>query len=64
MAQHLVHKTVLTIIAWVVYGVLVYGRWRFGWRGRTAVRWTLTGMGVLLLAFFGSKFVLEILLGR
>jgi ABC-type uncharacterized transport system permease subunit len=64
MAQHLVHKTVLTIIAWVVYGVLVYGRWRFGWRGRTAVRWTLSGMGVLLLAFFGSKFVLEILLGR
>lgn len=64
MAQHLVHKTVLTIVAWVVYGMLVYGRWRFGWRGRTAVRWTLSGMGVLLLAFFGSKFVLEILLGR
>lgn len=64
MAQHLVHKTVLTIVAWVVFGVLVYGRWRFGWRGRTAVRWTLSGMGVLLLAFFGSKFVLEILLGR
>lgn len=64
MAQHLVHKTVLTVVAWVVFGVLVYGRWRFGWRGRTAVRWTLSGMGVLLLAFFGSKFVLQFLLGR
>lgn len=64
MAQHLVHKTVLTLLAWVVFGLLVFGRWRFGWRGRTAVRWTLAGMAVLLLAFFGSKFVLEILLQR
>ncbi|MBL8246294.1 MAG: cytochrome c biogenesis protein CcsA [Rhodanobacteraceae bacterium] len=64
MAQHLVHKTVLTLLAWVVFGLLVFGRWQFGWRGRTAVNWTLAGMLVLLLAFFGSKFVLEILLGR
>jgi ABC-type uncharacterized transport system permease subunit len=64
MAQHLVHKTVLTLLAWVVFGLLVFGRWRFGWRGRTAVNWTLAGMLVLLLAFFGSKFVLEILLGK
>lgn len=64
MAQHLVHKTVLTLLAWVVFGCLVFGRWKFGWRGRTAVNWTLVGMLVLLLAFFGSKFVLEIILGR
>jgi ABC-type uncharacterized transport system permease subunit len=64
MAQHLVHKTILTLFAWVVFGGLIFGRWRFGWRGRTAVNWTLVGMGVLLLAFFGSKFVLEIMLGR
>lgn len=64
MAQHLVHKTVLTLFAWVVFGGLIFGRWRFGWRGRTAVNWTLVGMGVLLLAFFGSKFVLEIVIGR
>lgn len=64
MAQHLVHKTVLTILAWVVFGMLIFGRWRFGWRGRTAVNWTLAGMGVLLLAFFGSKLVLELVLAR
>ncbi|GMU42716.1 MAG: cytochrome c biogenesis protein CcsA [Xanthomonadales bacterium] len=64
MAQHLVHKTVLTLLAWLVFGLLVFGRWRFGWRGRTAVKWTLAGMAVLLLAFFGSKFVLEIVLRR
>lgn len=62
--QHLVHKTVLSIIAWLVFGVLLYGRWRHGWRGRRAVNLTLIGMGVLLLAFFGSKFVLEVILHR
>jgi len=64
MAQHLVHKTVLTLLAWLVFGLLLFGRFKFGWRGRTAVRFTLAGMAVLLLAFFGSKFVLEIVLGR
>ncbi len=63
-AQHLVHKTVLSIAAWIVFGVLLFGRWRWGWRGRRAVRLTLTGMVVLLLAFFGSKFVLELVLKR
>lgn len=64
MAQHLVHKTVLTVVSWLVFGVLLFGRWRFGWRGRQALRWTLSGMLVLLLAFFGSKFVLELILRR
>lgn len=63
-AQHLVHKTVLSIAAWLVFGVLLFGRWRWGWRGRRAVHLTLVGMGVLLLAFFGSKFVLEVVLHR
>ncbi|HEY9134070.1 MAG TPA: cytochrome c biogenesis protein CcsA [Dyella sp.] len=62
--QHLVHKTVLSIIAWLVFGVLLLGRWRHGWRGRRAVNLTLIGMGVLLLAFFGTKAVLELILHR
>jgi ABC-type uncharacterized transport system permease subunit len=63
-AQHLLQKTVLSIAAWCVFGVLLFGRWRWGWRGRRAVRLTLAGMVVLLLAFFGSKFVLELVLKR
>ncbi len=62
--QHLVHKTVLSIAAWLTFGVLLFGRWRYGWRGRRAVRLTLAGMGLLLLAFFGSRFVLELVLHR
>ena len=58
-AQHLVHKTVLSVAAWLVFAILLWGRWRFGWRGRTAVRWTLSGFVVLMLAYFGSKMVLE-----
>ncbi|MGB0713129.1 MAG: cytochrome C assembly family protein [Gammaproteobacteria bacterium] len=63
-AQHLVHKTVLSIAAWGVFAILLWGRWQSGWRGRTAIRWTLGGFGALLLAYFGSKFVLELILGR
>jgi ABC-type uncharacterized transport system permease subunit len=62
--QHLVHKTVLSIVAWLVFGVLLYGRWRHGWRGSRAVNLTLIGMAVLVLAFFGSKAVLELVLHR
>jgi ABC-type uncharacterized transport system permease subunit len=63
-AQHLEHKTILSCIAWVLFGVLLIGRSRYGWRGRPAVLWTLSGFGFLILAYFGSKFVLEYLLGR
>ncbi len=63
-AQHLAHKTILSIASWFVFGILLFGRWRWGWRGNRAVRLTLIGMVVLLLAFFGSKFVLEMVLGR
>jgi ABC-type uncharacterized transport system permease subunit len=62
--QHLVHKTVLSITAWLVFGALLYGRWRHGWRGRRAVNLTLSGMALLLLAFFGTKAVLELVLHR
>ena len=63
-AQHLVHKTVLSIASWVVFGVLLWGRYRFGWRGRLAIRWTLSGFAVLMLAYFGSKAALELILTR
>jgi ABC-type uncharacterized transport system permease subunit len=63
-AQHLVHKVVLAIIAWVVFAVLLLGRWRYGWRGRKALRWTLAGYVLLGLSYFGSKLVLENVLGR
>lgn len=62
LAQHLIHKTVLSVLSWLVFGGLLVGRWRRGWRGTTAVRWTLVAMALLILAFFGSKFVLELLL--
>ncbi len=63
-AQHLIHKTVLSLIAWGVFLVLLVGRIRYGWRGRAAVNLTLFGFLILVLAYFGSKFVLEYLLGR
>jgi ABC-type uncharacterized transport system permease subunit len=62
--QNLVQKTVLSLIAWVLFGVLLIGRMRFGWRGRSAVRWTLSGFGILAVAYFGVKFVLEYVFGR
>lgn len=62
--QHLVHKTVLSIIAWLVFGALLFGRWRYGWRGRSAVNLTLAGMALLVLAFLGTKAVLELVLHR
>lgn len=63
-AQHLVHKTALSILAWILYSVLLWGHWRQGWRGNTAVRWTLAAFAALMLAFFGSKLVLEVILHR
>jgi len=63
-AQHLAHKTLLSVLAWLVFGVLLVGRWRFGWRGRRAAQLTLAGVLVLMLAYFGSKLVLEVILER
>jgi len=61
-AQHLVHKTLLACLAWVVFGVLLWGRLRLGWRGHKAIRWTLAGFCLLMLAYFGSKLVREFIL--
>ncbi len=63
-AQHLVHKTVLSLLSWLTFGGLLWGRRRYGWRGSKAARWTLVAMLFLILAFFGSKFVLELVLQR
>ncbi len=63
-AQHLVHKTVLSILAWLIFSALIFGRIRYGWRGQTAIQWTLIGFTSLLLAYFGSKLVLELILHK
>lgn len=63
-ALRLDHKTIFTFAAWFVFGALLAGRVVFGWRGRTALRWTLTGFAMLMLAYVGSRFVLEVLLHR
>lgn len=62
--QHLAHKAILSCIAWLVLAVLIFGRWRFGWRGQTAAKWAITGYLLLVLAYFGSKIVLEMVLNR
>lgn len=61
-AQQLVHKTALSIVAWFILGILMFGRIKFGWRGRKAIRWTLTAFAFLMLAFFGTKLVIEFIL--
>lgn len=58
------HKNIFAMLSWLIYGGLLLGHFQFGWRGRKAIRWTLTGFLLLLLAYAGSKFVLEILLHR
>ncbi|MBE0438875.1 MAG: cytochrome c biogenesis protein CcsA [Gammaproteobacteria bacterium] len=61
-AQHLVHKTVLSLVAWCVFATLLWGRNQYGWRGTTAVKWTLTGFAFLVMAYLGTKLVLEFIL--
>jgi ABC-type uncharacterized transport system permease subunit len=63
-AAKLNHKTVFGIVSWVIFAALLGGRHVYGWRGRIAVRWTLAGFLALVLAYIGSKFVLEVILGR
>lgn len=63
-AQHVVHHTVLSSLSWAIYGGLLAGRLWLGWRGASAVRWTIIAFTFLLLGYFGSKFVLEMLLQR
>ena len=61
-AQHLVHKTILSIIAWAIFAALLTGRQLKGWRGITASKWTLWGCLFLMLGYFGSKLVIEFIL--
>ncbi|MCW5653062.1 cytochrome c biogenesis protein CcsA [Hydrogenophaga sp.] len=58
------HKTVFSVLAWLTMGILLWGRWQLGWRGRAAVRTLYLGAGLLLLSYAGSRFVLEVLLHR
>ena len=62
--QHLIHKVVFAVTGWLVFATLLFGRYRFGWRGVTASRWTLIGTGFLILSYFGSKFVVEVILDK
>ena len=62
-AQTPAHKTVLSILGWAVFGVLLIGRFRYGWRGRIAVRWTLSGFALLALSYVGTRIVIEYLIG-
>jgi len=58
------HKTVFACASWIIFAALLFGRHKYGWRGRIALRWTLTGFLLLFLAYIGSRFVLEVLIGR
>ena len=58
------HKTIFSLLSWLTFAVLVVGRLRFGWRGRVAVRVLYAGSGLLLLGYVGSRFVMEVVLGR
>ena len=63
-AAPLSHKTIFGFLSWFIFAALLAGRHIYGWRGRVAVRWTLAGFLALVLAYIGSKFVLEVVLGR
>ena len=58
------HKTVFTVLSWVTFGALLLGRRLRGWRGRIALRYTLTGFAFIVLAYTGSRFVIEVILQR
>jgi ABC-type uncharacterized transport system permease subunit len=58
------HKSLFSVLSWAVFGALLVGRWRLGWRGRQAANWIVAGSVLLVLAYLGSKFVIEVVLGR
>lgn len=61
-AQQLIHKVTFSIVAWLVYAVLIFGKYHYGWRGQRAIIWTWIGFSGILLGYLGSKFVIEFLL--
>ena len=58
------HKNVFSVLGWLTFAILLWGRWRYGWRGRRALYWVFAGTGLLVLGYLGSKFVAEVVLGR
>lgn len=62
LAQHLAHKTVFSVLSWLLFGALLLGNWRAGWRGKRAANMTIYAFILLAIGFVGSKFVLEMLL--
>ena len=58
------HKTIFSVLSWLAFALLLWGRWQWGWRGKRAVRMLYAGAGLLLLAYVGSRFVLEMILHR
>ena len=58
------HKSIFTLLAWLTFGILLLGRYLRGWRGRTALRYTLVGFAFVVLAYTGSRFVIEVILQR
>jgi ABC-type uncharacterized transport system permease subunit len=58
------HKTIFSVLSWLTFAILMVGRVRFGWRGKRAVRFLYAGSGLLLLAYVGSRFVMEVVLGQ
>lgn len=60
--QHLSHKTVFSVISWIIYALLLAGHRVYGLRGAAAIRWVLGGFAALMLAYFGSKLVIEVIL--
>jgi ABC-type uncharacterized transport system permease subunit len=58
------HKNLFSVLGWAAFAILLFGRWRYGWRGRRALHWTIAGTLLLVLGYLGSKFVTEVLLGR
>ena len=63
-AVQLTDKNVFSVAGWLAFAVLLFGRWRYGWRGRTALKWILVGTLLLVAGYLGSKFVREVILGR
>jgi ABC-type uncharacterized transport system permease subunit len=58
------HKSIFTLLSWLTFGILITGRYLRGWRGRTALRYTLVGFAFVVLAYTGSRFVIEVILQR
>ena len=63
-SQHLAHKTILSLIALIMFGILIFGRNFYGWRGRSAIYFYLIAFFTLAISYFGTRFILENILGK